>query len=265
MYGQEKGQTVRVLHRNWRTAPIPTTDRRLAIAIDGRSCSITCVPVKRPGVLEFVWGGRVPKEGRSFWGKLNSGQLSERGRQEKLQQLIISPSTRIILSRSSLFSPAPDCSSSASSSSSPHSLVPFLILVATSRFPPAHLPSNMRVTSLLAVAATAAIARADVLEDAGNVVKEATSSVVSAVKSATESLVEKPTFTVSISPLIHVTAIKQRTNSPPARHQHQSPLLRAVSRRLKMAAVHRQEGEHRGGVAIRWHLECRGAQRAPWH
>ncbi|KAF2482508.1 calreticulin precursor [Neohortaea acidophila] len=53
----------------------------------------------------------------------------------------------------------------------------------------------MRVTSLLAVAATAAIARADVLEDAGNVVKEATSSVVSAVKSATESLVEKPTFT----------------------------------------------------------------------
>jgi calnexin len=55
----------------------------------------------------------------------------------------------------------------------------------------------MRVTSLLALGCYAAIASADVVEDAEAVVDEATSSVESVVESVTSSMVDVPTFTVS--------------------------------------------------------------------
>ena len=72
------------------------------------------------------------------------------------------------------------------------------------------LRSNMRAAALFALACSAAIARADVLEDisdaAGDaaasvqsVAEEVTSSAASVVQSVTTSAVEKPTFTVSRS------------------------------------------------------------------
>ncbi len=68
----------------------------------------------------------------------------------------------------------------------------------------------MRVSALLALACTAAIARADVIEDAQDAVEDAassvssgvedaSSSVASVVESVTTSNVEKPTFTVRFS------------------------------------------------------------------
>ena len=66
----------------------------------------------------------------------------------------------------------------------------------------------MRVSALLALACTAAFARADVLDDVEDVVEDAASSISSAadevtssatsvIESVTTSAIEKPTFTVS--------------------------------------------------------------------
>lgn len=66
----------------------------------------------------------------------------------------------------------------------------------------------MRVAALLALGCYAAIARADVADDAeeaasslSSAAEEATSSAESVVESVTSSAVEKPTFTVSITSL----------------------------------------------------------------
>lgn len=55
----------------------------------------------------------------------------------------------------------------------------------------------MRVNALLALACSAAIARADILDDVEDAAEEVSSSVASVVESVTTSAVEKPTFTVS--------------------------------------------------------------------
>ena len=56
----------------------------------------------------------------------------------------------------------------------------------------------MRAATVFALGCYAAVSYADVLDDVSSAATEATSSVASAVESVASSLVEKPTFTVSI-------------------------------------------------------------------
>lgn len=63
----------------------------------------------------------------------------------------------------------------------------------------------MRVTTLLALGLSAAVARADVLDDLEDSATEASSSVKSVVESVTSSAVSKPTFTVRDTRNVSIT------------------------------------------------------------
>ena len=114
----------------------------------------------------------------------------------------------------------------------------------------------MRVNALLALGACAALSKADIGDDIAAAVDEASSSAGSVVESVTSSAVSKPTFTVSRTRASPWTTF----NIPPA-NDSQGTLLGAIHRRLggQMACFPCKEGEHRGGMGLRWHMVRRGA------